>query len=134
MVSAIKRYLNQPVEKPEGWKDYPPSSPIGRLSGKWHIRYDYAPEPAWRFVLCSVIETILVMCMLLVLALGEFVLWLGRLVPDLIKWSAVLVVGVSIAIAVSIFGVAIGVGLLADLSYTELMQFAEFVIEGERNE
>lgn len=50
MVSAIKRYLNHPIEKPEGWKDYPPSSPIGRLSGKWHIRYDYAPEPAWRFI------------------------------------------------------------------------------------
>ena len=132
MLNTLIQYLKQPETKPEGWKPYAESSLIGRQPGRLHLRYDYPAVPRWQFLAFAILETFMLLFVAIAEGLTLLVLWLARLVPDAMKWSAVVIVGLSIAIAIAVFGVAIGIGLLADLSYTELMNFAAYVLEGER--
>ena len=121
MITKLKEWSNSPYEKPYGWKDHTDGSFLGRLSGVWHTRQDCNGYPHTNGAHngALVVETLA----LIILIVGDFALaiiaWLASMVPHVLQWGAVTIVGLAIASAIAVAGIAIGV----DMSYQDLINF-----------
>ena len=121
MITKLKEWSNSPYEKPHGWKDNGEGSFVGRLAGAWHTRHDCDgyPHTNGAHNAALFVETFALM----ILIVGDFTLtiiaWLASMVPHVLQWGAVTIVGLAIASAIAVAGIAIGV----DMSYQDMVNF-----------
>ena len=112
--SNIKQWLNAPDPgKPKGFRDHQDISFVGRQPGKLHLRYDceHDTESRGYHIGAAACESVMLMFIGVVEFLFGFLLWFADLVPDILKYGAVLIVGLAIAAAITVAGVSIGAGL-----------------------
>jgi len=134
MFRKFNSWLNEPrPPKPTGFRDYSETGQLGSLAGKWHIRWDCENDDESRGTHYGAITG---ECFTLIIyAFGDLamgvLLWLAGLVPHVLKWGTVLIVGTALAAAIALGMLAIGFGLAVDTDTGGLLDFLDKFTRGE---
>ena len=127
MIARIREWSNSPYEKPHGWRPYSEAGTLGRQPGAWHTRHDCdgMDETKGHHYGAVFGESLALFLMGLAEVALIIIAWLAGLVPHVLKWGAVTIVGLAIASAIAVAGIAIGV----DMSYQDLINFVSGDLE-----